>query len=710
MNIAYDLFLLTFNLSQLHNRQKIIQLFIEGLHEIFKPTGFIFSETAEGNENDTFELKTGYKHYGYIITDIKGSLGNEHIVLLRNSTQMVAVIIDNLEYYDRIEKEKTQLQEFADLKLIELKNIVKDLEDSRSASINLIEDLNTEIEKRKDAERAISKTEKYFRFLIEKAPDGIALIGIDGKMSYASPSAHKIFGYSEDMEVFPDPDESTHPDDLPQVLSTLNELIKDPSLKSTIEYRFKRKDGTWKWIESTFSNHLGEEGINAIIINFRDISDRKNAEKELRESEEKFRNLFEHSPVGKSMTAVDGTINVNKSFCSILGYSEEELSAKHWKEISHPEDTPLTEEIVKSLLEGKTDSARFEKRYFHKSGRVLITDVATYLQRDNAGKPLYFITTVNDITDRKLAEARLMASEERYSLVIRASEHGIWDWNTETNDIFFSAQWKKQVGYEDHEIENNFNSWVDLLHPDERESCQLAVQAYLNNPVEYFVLEFRFRHKDGSYRLIHNKASTVKNEDGKVIRMFGTHTDITESKQAEEKLKENLALLRIAGEVSKLGGWNVMLDENRSYWSDVVAAIHEMPAGYSPLVEDGINFYAPEWRERITKVFTDCAQKGIPYNEEMEIITSSGKQVWIQTIGEAVRDNNGKIFKVQGAFQDITERKRAEKDILEQMDELRRWYEVTLDREGRVLELKQEVNELLIKYGEALRYQSVIQK
>jgi len=94
----------------------------------------------------------------------------------------------------------------------------------------------------------------------------------------------------------------------------------------------------------------------------------------------------------------------------------------------------------------------------------------------------------------------------------------------------------------------------------------------------------------------------------------------------------------------------------------------------------------------------------------MEIITSSGKRVWIQTIGEAVRDDNGRIFKVQGAFQDITERKLPEKDILEQLDELHRWHEVTLDREGRVLELKQEVNELLKKQGEALRYQSVIQK
>ncbi len=141
--------------------------------------------------------------------------------------------------------------------------------------------------------------------------------------------------------------------------------------------------------------------------------------------------------------------------------------------------------------------------------------------------------------------------------------------------------------------------------------------------------------------------------------------DITERKMAEAKIEENNSLIRIAAEKSKLGGWNVDLKENRSYWSDVVSAIHEMPSGYSPLLEDGINFYAPEWRERITKVFTDCAQKGVPYDEEMEIITSTGKRVWVRTIGEAIRNEEGKIYKVQGAFQDISEKKIEEAKIRE---------------------------------------------
>lgn len=117
------------------------------------------------------------------------------------------------------------------------------------------------------------------------------------------------------------------------------------------------------------------------------------------------------------------------------------------------------------------------------------------------------------------------------------------------------------------------------------------------------------------------------------------------------------------------------LSRNLCTWSDLVADIHEMPRGYSPRVEDGIGFYAPRWREKITKVFSDCAQKGIPYDEEMQIVTKSVKYVWVRTSGEAVRDRDGKIVKVRGAFQDITERKQAEEALRESEIKFRELFE-----------------------------------
>ena len=151
----------------------------------------------------------------------------------------------------------------------------------------------------------------------------------------------------------------------------------------------------------------------------------------------------------------------------------------------------------------------------------------------------------SNITTRKLAEKELIEakgrveeSEERYALVIDASEQGIWDWNIETNEVFFSAQWKRQIGYDDHEIKNDFGSWVEHLHPDDKEASLNAVQAYLNNPTEHFFHEFRFRHKDGNYRWIYNKAASILNNEGKVVRVFGAHSDITDWKEAEILIKK----------------------------------------------------------------------------------------------------------------------------------------------------------------------------
>lgn len=134
-------------------------------------------------------------------------------------------------------------------------------------------------------------------------------------------------------------------------------------------------------------------------------------------------------------------------------------------------------------------------------------------------------------------------------------------------------------------------------------------------------------------------------------------------KQMEQSLAANYALLRIAGETAKFGGWSVDIPEYTALWSDTVADIHEMPRGYSPTVIDAINFYAPEWRERITKLFKNCARNGIPYDEEIKILTRSGKRVWVRTNGVAVRDEAGKIVKVQGSFQDISEKKRTEEAL-----------------------------------------------
>ena len=139
---------------------------------------------------------------------------------------------------------------------------------------------------------------------------------------------------------------------------------------------------------------------------------RLQAEEALRESEDKFKYIFDYSPVGKSITQISGEIHVNQAFCTMLGYSKEELRGKKWPEISHPDDFDLTHNEVDSLLSGKKESARFTKRYIKKDGAILWADVSTAIRRDAAGKTMYFMTSVIDITERILAEEELNKSHD----------------------------------------------------------------------------------------------------------------------------------------------------------------------------------------------------------------------------------------------------------------------------------------------------------
>ena len=141
-------------------------------------------------------------------------------------------------------------------------------------------------------------------------------------------------------------------------------------------------------------------------------------------------------------------------------------------------------------------------------------------------------------------ENALFKEKERYALAVRGANDGVWDWDLDNNEVYFSPRWKDMLGYEDHEIENKLDAWMKRIHPDDTEKTMSDLTAHLNGLTYYFENEHRLLHKDGSYRWFLERGLAMRDEKGKAYRIAGSQTDITERKQFERQLQQSEMRMR----------------------------------------------------------------------------------------------------------------------------------------------------------------------
>ena len=270
------------------------------------------------------------------------------------------------------------------------------------------------------------------------------------------------------------------------------------------------------------------------------IAGRKPAEEALHESEERFRAIFELAAVGVAQVAKDGAwLDVNQRFCDIVGYTREELLGRTFQDITHPDDLDADLGHVRQMLAGEISTYAMEKRYIRKDGGIVWINLTVSLVRETSGAPKYFISVVENITERKQAEEAVRDSETRLRMAVEAGNVGLWDWDLHTNAVFFSPEWKMQIGYRDEELSDNFEEWRSRVHPEDLDPALSKVAAYLENPQTPHEVEFRLRHKDGSYRWIYAQGELVRDSTAKPVRMLGCQIDITDRKRAEDAVRES---------------------------------------------------------------------------------------------------------------------------------------------------------------------------
>ncbi|MEH2408836.1 GAF domain-containing protein [Nostoc sp.] len=155
-----------------------------------------------------------------------------------------------------------------------------------------------------------------------------------------------------------------------------------------------------------------------------------------------------------------------------------------------------------------------------------------------------------DITERRKTAEALRESEERWQLALDGNKDGIWDWNLKTNEVFFSTQWKKMLGYKDHEVSTGWDEWTKRIHPDERDFVLQAFQDHFAKKIPSYVCEYRVQCQDGSYKWILDRGQALWDALGDIVRMVGSYTDITDRKQVEEELKRQNLRSQLFAEIT----------------------------------------------------------------------------------------------------------------------------------------------------------------
>jgi len=446
-------------------------------------------------------------------------------------------------------------------------------------------------------------------------------------------------------------------------------------------------------------NVMGVFGVS------RDITEQKRHERELRESEQRFRELAENIHEVFWMSDPENTrvIYVSPAYETVWGRSRETLYASpaSWIEAIHPDDK---ERIMQTRANpASTDLRDNTYRIVRPDSSVRWIRDRGFPVRDEVGRAVRFAGIAEDITEQKSIEQEMARHRAQLEEAQRAAGLGFWTWDVKQNQVTWSDELCRMTGRRPGEFGGTIEGFFEILHPEDRPRGEGEIRAVVTNG-DSFDSEVRMIRPDNTVCVVHSRGNVMRDEKGEPFCVLGTTLDITRRKETEEALAAQLLRYRTLMETSTDSIY--VLDEKGDLQEANAAFLRRR--GYTPAEVKGLHFadWDAQWgheelQERLRKLIGGSAMF------ETRHRCKDGSVFEVEVCATSVRIGGEQLFFC--VTRDITERKQAEQRILAQLDELRRWQEVTLGREDRVLELKREVNQLRQRLGEPARYPSQTQ-
>ncbi len=543
------------------------------------------------------------------------------------------------------------------------------------------------------SEREQRDAQGRFRTLLYSIGDAVITTDPEGLVLQVNPVAEQLTGWTEVdargrplEEVFQIVDERTrtpHENPVRRVLLEGNVvgLANDTVLIA--------RDGVNRPIaESGAPIRDGTGAVIGVVLVFRDQTAERTAQRNLQKREEGYRLLFENNPHPMWVYDLEtlAFLEVNDAALVHYGFSRLEFLAMKIPAIHPAQDVARLLDAAEAASQRKPGGGgNIDVWRHHRKDGSLIDVETTSTVLDLGGRRAELVLA-NDITEIKRATDALRTSEERFRFIVENEPECVKTTSLD-GTILDMNRAGLQLVEADHLDQVLDRSVLDLVHPEDRDDFLQMHLAAIRGEVQS--LDFRVVGRKGTVRWVATRSAPLRDGSGNVVSILSVTRDITDRREAEEKLRQSAALMRIAGSAARLGGWVADLNEKRVIWSDEVCAIHQVPPGTSPSIEEAMSYYAPEWREVVAQSMATCVLRGSPLDFEAELLTSTGRRIWVRVLGHAEGGSEGQRSRIEGAIQDISDRKHAETEARRTADRLTATLEsvtdsiVMLDRDWR---------------------------
>jgi diguanylate cyclase (GGDEF)-like protein/PAS domain S-box-containing protein len=397
--------------------------------------------------------------------------------------------------------------------------------------------------------------EKVIDAIFRTARTGIVIAALDGRRLRVNTAFCEMTGFDETELLALDLRRQVHPEDLASSLSLRNSLLAGERESYTAHQRFRRKDGTWLLTESTVStvrDSNGRPSFNVVVVD--DLSEKMRTAQVLADSEDRYRATFDQAGVGITHMDADGRrLSVNRTFCEMLGYTEQEFLALPFDALLHPDEADAIRLARDKVLCGELKASTMERRYRCRDSRWIWGQVTTTAVSRGSGRPSYTIAIMRDITARRIAEDGLRASEERFRATFEQAPFAIAHAAPDGAWLRINRRFIDMFGYRLDELAGL--TWNDLNHPDEIATRERNVRRLAAGEAETITREKRYLRRGGIEFWGQVTLSAVRHRDGSIDYFVASIEDITERRGAADAMRDSEARFRSLIEFSADWYW-----------------------------------------------------------------------------------------------------------------------------------------------------------